>query len=71
MRSIRLLAALALALGGLLTAPASAVAATPACQVTYTVTNDWSTGFQGSIGVTNNGAALSSWTLGFAFPGNQ
>jgi endoglucanase len=71
MRSIRLLAALALALGGLLTAPASAVAAAPACQVTYTVTNDWSTGFQGSIAVTNNGAALSSWTLGFKFPGNQ
>ena len=75
MGPIRRLAALtgvaALAIGGLLTAPASAVAATPACQVTYTVTNDWSSGFQGSIDVTNNGAALSSWTLGFAFPGNQ
>ncbi|HEY4456943.1 MAG TPA: cellulase family glycosylhydrolase [Pseudonocardiaceae bacterium] len=71
MRSIPLLAALACALGGLLTAATPAVAATPACQVTYTVTNDWSSGFQGSIDVTNNGAALSSWTLGFAFPGNQ
>ena len=75
MRPTRPLAVLigvaALALGGLLTAPAPAIAATPACQVTYTVTNDWSTGFQGSIDITNNGAALSSWTLGFAFPGSQ
>jgi hypothetical protein len=75
MRSIRLFAALtgaaALAVGGLLTAPTPAVAATPACQVTYAVTNDWSSGFQGSVDVTNNGAALSSWTLGFAWAGHQ
>jgi hypothetical protein len=75
MKPIRLPAAVSgvvvLALGALLTAPAAAVAATPACQVAYTVTNDWSTGFQGSIDITNDGAAVSSWTLGFTFPGNQ
>jgi hypothetical protein len=51
--------------------PAATAAATPACQVAYTVTNSWSGGFQGSIVVTTNAAAVTSWTLGFTFPGNQ
>ena len=55
----------------MLIAPASAVATPPTCQVLYKVTNDWSSGFQGSIDITNNGPALSSWTFGFAFLGDQ
>ncbi|MER7456028.1 glycoside hydrolase family 3 N-terminal domain-containing protein [Micromonospora sp. NPDC126480] len=38
------------------------------CQVTY-ATNDWGTGFTANITVSNTGtAALSGWTLRFAFP---
>ena len=41
------------------------------CQITY-VTNDWNTGFSANVTVRNTGtAALSSWTLAFAFPGGQ
>ena len=44
---------------------------TGACRVSYT-TNSWSTGFTGSVTITNSGpAAWNSWTLSFAFPGNQ
>ncbi|HEX5494741.1 MAG TPA: cellulase family glycosylhydrolase [Mycobacteriales bacterium] len=49
----------------------TANAATPACQIAYTVINQWPTGFQASIDITNNEATLNGWTLGFRFPGNQ
>ncbi|MEV6299163.1 cellulose-binding domain-containing protein [Actinoplanes sp. NPDC051861] len=45
----------------------SAYAAT-GCRVEYSVTNQWSTGFQGSITVTNLGDPINGWTLTFAFP---
>lgn len=39
------------------------------CQVTYTVTNQWSGGFGGSITVQNtSSSAWTSWSLTFAFP---
>jgi hypothetical protein len=65
-----LLSAAALALGSAAAAPA-AHAAAPACQITYAVTNSWPTGFQGSLTVTNNAAALTGWNVGFQFPGAQ
>lgn len=38
------------------------------CQVSYS-TNEWGSGFTGTISVKNTGtAALSGWTLGFTFP---
>lgn len=43
---------------------------TGACSVRWEV-NEWSTGFVANVGVTNLGAARTSWTLTFAFPGNQ
>ncbi len=46
-------------------------AATPACQVAYTVNSDWGTGFSVAINVTNNGPAITSWTLGYSYSGNQ
>ncbi|MFD0277406.1 cellulase family glycosylhydrolase [Kitasatospora sp. NPDC127111] len=49
----------------------SGAAAAPGCSVAYSTVNSWSGGFQGSVTITNNGAALSSWTLGFDFPGGQ
>jgi hypothetical protein len=48
----------------------SAGTGTGTCKVVYT-TNDWSTGFTGSVKVTNTGSALSSWTLGFSFGAGQ
>ncbi len=73
-RTVRLFAgalcAGALVLGGVVAVP-SATAATPACQVAYTVTNSWPTGFQGAITVTNDGAPVTGWSLGFAFGGSQ
>lgn len=41
------------------------------CGVTYGV-NDWGGGFTASLSIANTGtAAISGWTLGFTFPGNQ
>ncbi|MGI5243733.1 cellulase family glycosylhydrolase [Dactylosporangium sp. CA-139066] len=71
--------------GGLLLAAAGAVLlptsaqAAAGCQVTYT-TNDWTVGqtggssqggFTANVTIKNLGDALSSWNLGFAFPGGQ
>ncbi|OIJ67908.1 cellulose-binding protein [Streptomyces mangrovisoli] len=49
----------------------SASGATPACTVDYSVTNQWDTGFQGSVTITNNAAARSSWSLAFGFADGQ
>ena len=49
----------------------AAAAAAPVCQVTYTVNSDWGTGFSVAINITNNGPAVTSWTLGYAYTGNQ
>jgi len=41
------------------------------CRVRYT-TNDWSTGFTGTVAVTNTGTtAVSPWTLTWTFSGGQ
>ncbi|HEY1349841.1 MAG TPA: cellulose binding domain-containing protein [Ktedonobacteraceae bacterium] len=44
-------------------------AATAYCQVTYTLTNQWSGGFGANIVIENTSpAAWTSWSLAFAFP---
>jgi polygalacturonase len=50
---------------------ASLAASSPACAVAYSVTSTWPGGFGASITITNNGPAITSWTLAFTFPGNQ
>src|SRR6266700_2823218 len=50
---------------------AAPAAASPVCQVAYTVNSDWGTGFSIAINITNNGPAITSWTLGYAYTGNQ
>jgi cellulose 1,4-beta-cellobiosidase len=68
-----ILALAALALGSIPTvALVSHASAAGACSVTYTVANQWNTGFtvQG-ITIVNLGAPITSWTLTFSFPGNQ
>jgi cellulose 1,4-beta-cellobiosidase len=49
----------------------TAGAAASGCQVTYTVTNQWSTGFGAGVAVTNLGDPLSSWTLRWSFAAGQ
>ncbi|WP_329332759.1 cellulase family glycosylhydrolase [Streptomyces sp. NBC_00663] len=64
--------AAAIALLGTAVAPVvTASGATPACTVEYSVTSQWGTGFQGAVTITNNTAAVSSWSLGFDFAGGQ
>ncbi|MGH3735737.1 MAG: glycoside hydrolase family 9 protein [Micromonosporaceae bacterium] len=41
------------------------------CTVTYTVRSDWGSGFTADVTITNHGAPISGWTLGFGFPGSQ
>lgn len=47
----------------------AAAAATP-CSVTYQV-NQWSGGFTADVAVTDNGAALTAWTVTWSFDGGQ
>ncbi|MEU3504843.1 cellulose binding domain-containing protein [Streptomyces hundungensis] len=70
-RLVLLFGGLLLAVGLLVPSPRAAAAATPACTVEYSVTGQWDSGFQGSVKVTNNAAALSGWRLGFDFPAGQ
>ncbi|MFJ1754287.1 cellulase family glycosylhydrolase [Kitasatospora sp. NPDC088134] len=60
-------AAATLALTGAGTASAAAVQ----CSVDWT-TNDWGSGFTANVKLTNTGTtALTNWTLGYAYTGNQ
>jgi hypothetical protein len=62
----------AVGLVGTMTIPVvTAQGAAPACSVEYTVTSQWSTGFQGAVKITNNMAALSGWSLSFDFAAGQ
>ena len=42
-----------------------------ACSVAYKVDSQWSGGFTATVTVTNRGAQLNGWTLGFSFTGDQ
>ena len=66
-----LLAALGLAVaGGAGGVPA--VAATSSCSAAYSVQSDWGSGFTASLTITNNGtAAITGWTVTYAYAGNQ
>jgi rhamnogalacturonan endolyase len=56
--------------GTLFGAPRTALAAT-GCSVTYTVTNQWNTGFGASIKVTNLGDPLTGWQVTWSWPAGQ
>ena len=51
--------------------PAATAATGPACSVGYTVSSQWATGFVVRAVITNDGPALSSWELQYAYAGNQ
>ncbi|MET0426112.1 MAG: glycoside hydrolase family 6 protein [Actinoplanes sp.] len=58
-------------ISGLGVAAATNASAAAGCRVSYSV-NQWSTGFTGTVNVTNLGDAISSgWTVNWDFPGNQ
>lgn len=72
-RLSRVLAALlaALSVGVLvLVGSQSAASAAPACVVTYQP-NQWAGGFTANVGVTNNGAAITAWTVTWTYTGSQ
>jgi hypothetical protein len=50
---------------------ANGASAASGCQATYSITSQWNTGFGVSVSVTNLGAPISSWTVGWTFPGDQ
>jgi hypothetical protein len=71
----RTLSALAAALLGCVALTAvfmmrPAVAAS-SCSAAYSVTSQWSTGFQVSITITNGSSAVTAWTVQYTYPGNQ
>lgn len=63
-------AAAAVAVAGSIVVAGSASAAT-GCRVTYTVTNQWQSGFGADVTVTNLGDAVSSWDVRFTFGAGQ
>lgn len=66
-RLLALLATCATVLGLTAAVAPQAVAAT-GCKVDYTVTSQWSGGFQAGVKITNLGAPVTGWTLGFTLP---
>ncbi|MFE2432559.1 cellulose binding domain-containing protein [Streptomyces sp. NPDC059373] len=54
------------------TATTTPTAAPSTCAVTYAITSQWNTGFQGDISIKNTGAsAVNGWTLAWTFPNGQ
>jgi len=58
--------------GFILTSAAFLTASAQAATCTYTVSNEWNTGFQGSITIANNGAtAINGWNVGWQYTSNK
>jgi hypothetical protein len=48
------------------------VAATSSCAAAYSVPTDWGSGFTANLNITDNGtAAITGWTVTYAYAGNQ
>lgn len=61
-----------LGLASLLSMSVFAVSQAQAATCTYSVVNEWNTGFQGSITITNNGTtAINGWTVGWQYATNK
>lgn len=75
MRRVRIGLAMAVAVAvgslGLAAAQAGPASAATGCSVAYSVTSQWNTGFTASITITSTGSALTSWSLGYSYSGNQ
>ncbi|MFF1449700.1 glycoside hydrolase family 6 protein [Streptomyces sp. NPDC058274] len=70
-----LLAALTLVAGtsgtALVVGQAGAATSSIPCTVDYKVQSQWDTGFTAAVTITNNAAAKSSWSVKWAYAGNQ
>ncbi len=44
---------------------------TSSCSISYKVDNSWATGHNATVTITNRGAAISSWTVGWTTPAGQ
>jgi cellulose 1,4-beta-cellobiosidase len=64
-------ASAALVASAVVAVSAEQASAASGCSVSYTITNQWSTGFGTNITITNLGSAITSWTLAWTFGGNQ
>ncbi|MFE9821560.1 cellulase family glycosylhydrolase [Streptomyces sp. NPDC005791] len=67
-RLLALVATCATVLGLTAATSPQATAAATGCKIDYTVTSQWTGGFQAAVKVTNLGAPVTGWTLGFAMP---
>ncbi|GAA3270510.1 glycoside hydrolase family 6 protein [Dactylosporangium vinaceum] len=67
----RLLAIAAIAAAAVVVVPSPASAASAGCTVQYTVGSQWPGGFNAGVEITNTGAALSGWSLGWDFTAGQ
>jgi|HubBroStandDraft_1064217.scaffolds.fasta_scaffold06517_5 cellulose 1,4-beta-cellobiosidase len=70
-QGLAVVAMVVLGCAGISAVTAPQAVAAPTCQVQYTVESDWGTGFSLAITITNNAAAISSWTLAYSYSGNQ
>jgi cellulose 1,4-beta-cellobiosidase len=70
-RGVLAAAAAILAGAGLATMAATQASAQAGCAVQYVVNSDWGTGFSVAINITNEGSAITSWTLAYSYSGNQ
>src|SRR3984893_6842887 len=61
-----LVAAAGLAAGTAVAVTSGVATAAPACQVAYSV-NQWNTGLTAAITITNNGSAITTWTLSYSY----
>jgi len=57
--------------GGATLANVSAHAASTGCSVAYSVASQWQGGFTANLTLTNLGAAVTSWTVGWSFGAGQ
>jgi len=69
-RALIAAAACATVTAGLATAMV-AHAATAGCQIAYTVSTQWNTGFTGAVTITNLGDPVTAWTLKWSYPAGQ
>src|SRR5215468_1690760 len=68
------LAAAALAVGLISTAVTTTItahAASAGCQVTYTISSQWTGGFGANVAITNLGDPVTAWTLRWSFGAGQ
>lgn len=63
--------ALAIGIAGLGTVAMATPANAADCSVAYAIQSDWGAGFVVNITITNLGAPITAWTLGYSYSGNQ